>query len=150
MGFLVDGSLIGNDRTWVITIYRQILLPRLDFTDMTYTGVQATILSGLEPAVAIALACIPLMRPLFRRKSTKNNDSRYAYNSSKIYSKKSGHDTFSELVDDNDDSSQVQLQLQPMEPSPQAVVASVPQDDRLAPQTNRAIVVEKSWEIRRS
>ena len=31
---------------------------------MTYTGILATILSGLEPSVSIALACIPQMRPL--------------------------------------------------------------------------------------
>ncbi|KAF2684446.1 hypothetical protein K458DRAFT_442819 [Lentithecium fluviatile CBS 122367] len=107
--------------TWVITIYRQTLLPGLNFADMIYSGVLATILSGLEPAVAIALACIPLMRPLFGKKSTKTSDSGYNYESSKtsrIYSKKAGRDatnTFSELVDDNDDSSQVQVQ--PLKPA---------------------------------
>ncbi|ORY10515.1 hypothetical protein BCR34DRAFT_588590 [Clohesyomyces aquaticus] len=50
--------------TWVITIYRQTMLPGLDFADMTYAGVLATPLFGLERSVAIALACIPLLRPL--------------------------------------------------------------------------------------
>ena len=35
---------------------------------MTYEGVLATLLSGLEPSVAIALACLPQMRLLFARK----------------------------------------------------------------------------------
>ncbi|KAI4923285.1 hypothetical protein J4E85_008322 [Alternaria conjuncta] len=104
--------------TWAITIYRQTLLPGLDFFDMTYTGVLATILSGLEPAVAIVLACIPLMRPLFG-KSNQAMRSNLDYESSKktsLLSKKGSrrHDdptaTFSELVDGNDASSQIELQ----------------------------------------
>lgn len=44
--------------TWIITIYRQTLLSDLDYADLTHNGVLATVLSGLEPAIAIALACI--------------------------------------------------------------------------------------------
>ncbi|KAF2204466.1 hypothetical protein GQ43DRAFT_446691 [Delitschia confertaspora ATCC 74209] len=104
--------------TWVITIYRQTTLPGLDFTDMTYDGVLATLLSGLEPAVAIVLACIPLLRPLFgSHKLKENTSSKYGYRSgggSELYSKKgmtkSGNREFQELEDDNDDSgSQVEL-----------------------------------------
>jgi hypothetical protein len=117
---------------------------------MTHSGVLATILSGLEPAVAIALACIPLMRPLLGRKSTNVNDSRYKYDSSKmskIYSKKAGRDTsntFSELVDDNDASSEVQLQ--PMN-APPAARESILQHGQLPPQKNQDIVVKTSWEV---
>ncbi|EMD68955.1 hypothetical protein COCSADRAFT_76162, partial [Bipolaris sorokiniana ND90Pr] len=105
--------------TWAITIYRQILLPSLDFADMTYNGVLATILSGLEPAVAIALACIPLMRILFR-KSRRTTHSSYQYGSNRqtdLFPKKRSEThglnltaTFSKLVDKNDASSQVELQ----------------------------------------
>ncbi|TID21244.1 P-loop containing nucleoside triphosphate hydrolase protein [Venturia nashicola] len=71
--------------TWVITIYRQTILPGLDFADMTSTGVLATVLSGLEPSVAIALACVPLCRPLLRTRSSKSkiNDLQYEYGSNR-------------------------------------------------------------------
>ncbi|KAH5183106.1 hypothetical protein HBI24_082660 [Parastagonospora nodorum] len=110
--------------TWLITIYRQTLLPGLDFTDMTYTGVLATILSGLEPSVAIALACIPLMRPLFRKAKSGGCRSTHGYNSDKssgVFSAKKGRGagryqgSFIETVDDNDDTSEVHLQ--PMKPA---------------------------------
>jgi hypothetical protein len=47
---------------------------------MTYSGVLATLLSGLEPSVAIALACLPQMRPLFARKKP----APYGYGSREI------------------------------------------------------------------
>ncbi|PVI05356.1 hypothetical protein DM02DRAFT_584324 [Periconia macrospinosa] len=75
---VASGMMTIGIGTWVITIYRQTLLSGLDFEDMTYTGVLATILSGLEPAVAIALACIPQMRPLCARKKQVS----YGYGSS--------------------------------------------------------------------
>ncbi|KAF1942905.1 hypothetical protein EJ02DRAFT_421705 [Clathrospora elynae] len=77
--------------TWTITIYRQILLPRLNCADMTHRGVLATILSGIEPALEIALACIPLMRPLFKTRPRTNDGSGYQYSSSRrtsLFSKK--------------------------------------------------------------
>lgn len=51
--------------TCAITIYRQATLPDLQFVDMTHSGVVATLLSGLEPSVALALACVPFLRSLF-------------------------------------------------------------------------------------
>ncbi|KAF1837686.1 hypothetical protein BDW02DRAFT_490820 [Decorospora gaudefroyi] len=147
--------------TWAITIYRQILLPSLDFNDMTHSGVLATILSGLEPAVAIVLACIPLLRPLFGGKSRHDDLPYNKYGSGKrasLFSKKGssgshGHDptaTFSELVDDNDTSSEIRLQ--PIKPVQMVRVSS--SDDRpkdLFPSTtdNYTITVEKKWEVRR-
>ncbi|KAB5513518.1 integral membrane protein [Coniochaeta sp. 2T2.1] len=50
--------------TCAVSIYRQATLPHLYFEDMTYTGVLAIILSGIEPAVALSLACVPFLRPL--------------------------------------------------------------------------------------
>ena len=46
---------------------RQSLLPDLDFARLIHSGALTTASSGLEPAVAIALACIPLLRPLHKR-----------------------------------------------------------------------------------
>ncbi|KAJ5028958.1 hypothetical protein J3E72DRAFT_238604 [Bipolaris maydis] len=118
--------------TWAITIYRQTLLPSLDFTDMTYSGVLATNLSGLEPAVAIALACIPHMRPLFR-KSRRTTHSSYQCGSSRqisLFPKKRSElhsidptAPFPRLVDNNDASSQAELQ--PINPSHMVRVSSV-------------------------
>ncbi|KAI4905962.1 hypothetical protein J4E90_011037 [Alternaria incomplexa] len=143
--------------TWAITIYRQTLLPGLDFFDMTYTGVLATILSGLEPAVAIVLACIPLMRPLFG-KPNQAMRSNLDYDSSKktsLFSKKGSrrHDdptaTFSELVDDNDASSQIELQ--PVKTCQIVRVSSVYKHDReqRMADSKHAITVERRWEVRR-
>jgi hypothetical protein len=61
-------------------------LPTLDFADMTYSGVLATLLSGLEPSVAIALACLPQMRPLFARKKP----APYGYGSREVNTRSDG------------------------------------------------------------
>jgi len=125
--------------------------------DMTYTGVLATILSGLEPAVAIVLACIPLMRPLFG-KSNHATRSSFDHDSSKktsLFSKKGSrrHDdptaTFSELVDDNDASSQIELQ--PVKTCQVVRISSVYKHDRgqRVADSKHAITVERRWEVRR-
>ncbi|KAF1973739.1 hypothetical protein BU23DRAFT_598852 [Bimuria novae-zelandiae CBS 107.79] len=74
---MATGMLTIGVGTWVITIYRQTTLRNLDFADMTHAGVLATVLSGLEPSVAIALACLPQMRTLFVRKKPAS----YGYSS---------------------------------------------------------------------
>lgn len=124
---IAGGMLSIGIGTWVITIYRQTLLPGLNFNDMTYEGVLATLLSGLEPAVAIALACIPLMRPLLgHRGNATPSRTGYDYSgsgTSGLYSGKKGRspagsramNTFTELGDDADDGSNSSVvQLQPM------------------------------------
>ena len=125
---------------------------------MTYSGALATLLSALEPSVAIALACIPLMRPLFGgSKTAKKTGTGYEYGSSKqsssgLYSKgrsaSRGPGTFTELVDDNDDSSEVQLQ--PMKPIQTIAISTVEQDRRQFVAQPQAITVERKWEIRRN
>jgi hypothetical protein len=126
--------------------------------DMTHTGVLATILSGLEPSVAIALACIPLMRPLFGRKDPSKNGSSYDYNSNKSsgrFSKKERRgahrdpNSFSEIVDDNDDSSEIHLQ--PMKPIHNVTVSTEPatkdRHENVTPLPSQAITVESKWEV---
>lgn len=140
-----------STRTWVITIYRQTLLPSLDFSDMTYSGVLATILSGLEPAVAIVLACIPLLRPLYKTRRSDNDTSQYYGSSggSELFSKGSkneGH-PFDTL---NDDSSEIQLQ--PVKPDHTVRVSATP-DDRsctspFETKQYNAITVDTRWEVR--
>lgn len=135
------------DRTWVITIYRQTLLPALDFADMTYAGVLATILSGLEPSVAIALACVPLIRPLIRSRSSKQN-SVYEYGSSHnnpLYPNQHRRDASRKLDTlDDDDSSDIQLQ-----PADADTVRTVIHPAGKSKGTSgQTIVVEKRWEVR--
>ena len=134
----------------VITIYRQTLLPGLNFNDMTYEGVLATLLSGLEPAVAIALACIPLMRPLLgHRGGASPSRTGYDYSgsgTSGLYSGKKGRspagsramNTFTELGDDADDGSNSSVvQLQPIKPGGHEVRVEVFPDARGRPSSER-------------
>jgi hypothetical protein len=123
---------------------------------MTHSGVLATVLSGLEPAVAIALACIPLMRPLFGKKKSEKERTGYDYNSSKTsgaFSKKGskngsrGPSTFTELVDD--DSSEIHLQ--PIKPVHNVSVSAMPsqQNQRQSmPPPSQTITMERKWEVR--
>ncbi|KAJ9144960.1 hypothetical protein NKR23_g5658 [Pleurostoma richardsiae] len=54
-------------------------LASIDFTDITMSLPQANISSGLEPAVAVTLACVPLLRPLpGRGKFSSSGTSNYA------------------------------------------------------------------------
>lgn len=50
----------------------------VDYSDITYSVIDALIWSMLEPALGIALACAPIMRPIFRifrDKSSKSGSS---------------------------------------------------------------------------
>lgn len=121
---------------------------------MTYEGVLATVLSGLEPAVAIVLACVPLMRPLFG-KSRHSIDTGYQYSSGKQITftlkknKSHGLDptaTFSELADGTNNSSQIELR--PVEGIQRVCISSDEerkQEKKISP---RAISVERKWEVR--
>lgn len=44
----------------------------MDFTDIPYSMTLANIFSGLEPSMAVTLACIPLFRPLIGRCKYRN------------------------------------------------------------------------------
>jgi hypothetical protein len=122
---------------------------------MPYSGVLATLLSGLEPAVAIVLACVPLMRPLFGR-SLKSNSSGYnsGNNSVGLHSKqrsanKKPEGTFSELVDDVDDSSQVRLQPIKDIRHTGNCVSEEHGNVQVLPNQDHSIAVQKKWEISR-
>jgi hypothetical protein len=120
---------------------------------MTHSGVLATILSGLEPAVAIVLACIPLMRPLLGHKSANTKDSRYRYNSSRMSKLdvkemvRGNTDTFPEWADDTDASSQVQLQ--PIELSSTVEVATSHHEQHQL-DLSHDVGTKKSWKMRKN
>lgn len=65
-------------RTCVVSAIRIHTLSSMNFADITYSIPPANIFSGLEPSVAVILACIPLLRPLLgRAKDSSDGPSRY-------------------------------------------------------------------------
>ncbi|KAK8867561.1 hypothetical protein PGQ11_006139 [Apiospora arundinis] len=52
--------------TCAMSAVRIHYLSSMDYTDLTFSMKHPEIFSGLEPSAAITLACIPLLRPLFR------------------------------------------------------------------------------------
>ncbi|PWY84835.1 hypothetical protein BO70DRAFT_361231 [Aspergillus heteromorphus CBS 117.55] len=63
--------------TCVISILCIALFSTWNYSDMTCSLSLLGILVGLEPSLAVTLACVPMMRPLFRRWiSSPNNTSR--------------------------------------------------------------------------
>jgi len=118
---------------------------------MTYTGVLATILTGIEPAVALSLACIPFLRPLVSGNGIRSTgtDSRYA--SRTLGSKNptgSGSRPFKEVT--GDDSSEVQLR--PLGSDSFKYEADVSREGgSVGPAqpkgTGGAILVSKGWNI---
>ncbi|KAK8080947.1 hypothetical protein PG997_008765 [Apiospora hydei] len=52
--------------TCAVSAVRIHYLSSMDYTDLTFSMKYPNIFSGLEPSAAITLACIPLLRPLFR------------------------------------------------------------------------------------
>jgi len=76
----------------------------MDFTDITFTIPKANIFSGLEPCLAVVLACVPLMHPLLGRSAATPHASGKKKSSS-AESKSSGpkavsDDGFERLDDD--------------------------------------------------
>jgi hypothetical protein len=96
---------------------------------LAHNGVLATVLSGLEPAIAIALASIQLLRPLCKRQRPGHGASQY-YDASKTsvpFSKKGSLSNSRSLDVLDDDSSEVQLRPVRAEHD---VQVSTPLDDR--------------------
>ncbi|RAR09007.1 integral membrane protein [Stemphylium lycopersici] len=56
--------------TCVISALRISVLSTMDFGDITFTIPKVNIFTGLEPCLAVILASIPMMRPLFGRLQT--------------------------------------------------------------------------------
>lgn len=78
---------------------------------MTYTGVLATIFTGIEPAVALSLACVPFLRPLVKGRNDQTQSSTPSASRMVRSTGKSagGSGPFKELSDDSSE-----LQLHPM------------------------------------
>jgi hypothetical protein len=136
--------------TCAVTIYRQITLPHLYFEDMTYTGVLATIFTGIEPAVALSLACIPFLRPLVKSGVLRSTGVDTPYASRTLGSKatpgSTGNRPFKELSDDSSE-----VQLQPLGSDSLKYEAEVareePKGHKQPSNSTGAILVSKGWTI---
>lgn len=124
---------------------------------MPYSGTLTTILSGMEPAIAIVLACVPLMRPIFKKFSSRVDSSRSGYTTGELsggYTKQKGgsykhsRDITQLLEDDNDNDDNSQIQLQPVDVL-KAGISTILHDTegQAMPHYSRAIIIKKSWVI---
>ncbi|KAK3360601.1 integral membrane protein [Lasiosphaeria hispida] len=136
--------------TCAVTIYRQVTLPHLYFEDMTYTGVLATIFTGVEPAVALSLACIPFLRPLIKGNALRSTGVDSPYPSRTLGSKGPSGSASRPFKELSDDSSEVQLQ--PLGSESLKYEAEVSREEghkgHKQPTTSTgAILVSKGWNI---
>ena len=140
--------LVSLSRTCAVTIYRQATLPNLYFEDMTYTGVLSTIFTGIEPSVALSLACVPFLRPLIRGKKGKGtgtDNSQYASSTLRNtgLSETGRSRGFKELHDDSSE-----IQLRPMGSDSPKYEADVSQGEGKQPAgSGGAILVKKGWTV---
>lgn len=82
----------------------------MDFADITYSIPQANIFSGLEPSIAVIIACVPLMRPLFGRSEySKDGSGQYVQESGMSRSEHRVNKDDRDFEPLSDDSSQYRL-----------------------------------------
>ncbi|KAH9900526.1 integral membrane protein [Xylariomycetidae sp. FL2044] len=137
--------------TCAVTIYRQVLLPGLDFADMPYSGLKATVFSGLEPSIALALACVPFLRPYFGStfRSPKNTSYNLEGSKSQQPSKRSGGSRRFQVIAVNDNASYASdLQLQPMKGVGDTHIAAEEGGGAFREIRSHSITVHKEWEVR--
>ncbi|KAI4592690.1 hypothetical protein KJ359_010592 [Pestalotiopsis sp. 9143b] len=104
--------------TCAVTIYRQCLLPSLDATNPTGTGLLAFLFSTVEIAVAVSLACVPFLRPFFRGTfgGSSADNSKYKTNASYAFSNTGTKVYRSRGFKELDDNNGSEVQLQPVDP----------------------------------
>lgn len=128
------------------------MLPHLEFTDMPYSGLLATVLSGVEPTVAIILACVPFLRPLFSGKPSIKPSSHYDLSEEThgVFSNKGGGSSqgrpFEEL---DDDSSEIQLRPLNVDMDVQVSAYATKHKSNIHAQMpkSKAITVSTQWEV---
>ena len=68
--FLLGGFIV------VVSIVRVVILSRIQDVDITWTLVDGAIWTGVEPAIAVISACLPIMRSLWIYKREKSEARR--------------------------------------------------------------------------
>lgn len=125
-----------SQSTCVFSALRINAIVTMDYADLTYLAVTPSIYSVIEPNIAITLACVPLLRPLFGgqysvrgtliRRDWGTDETSGANNSAAKQPRKTNRVGFQTLDDStfqgNEASSQVELQ--PMDPKYEAVVST--------------------------
>ncbi|KAI1758658.1 hypothetical protein GGR53DRAFT_516366 [Hypoxylon sp. FL1150] len=109
--------------TCVVSIIRVVMITRIDFNDITYTVPHTVLFSALEPCVAVTLACVIILRPLFGGQYSPDGTATFSSPSADAMARnvdRSRH--FKPL---NDDSSETRLR--PEEVGYQATVAKSPE-----------------------
>lgn len=134
-----------SHRTCGVTIFRQTLLPGLDATNPTGTGLLAFLFSTVEIGVAVSLACVPFLRPLFRGTFGSSNRSRpeaSGYKFSSKGDKPSRSQGFDELADDASE-----IQLHPVGGAAPAPVTPATPQKHQRHLTNGGVKVETTWRV---
>ncbi|RDW61985.1 hypothetical protein BP6252_11418 [Coleophoma cylindrospora] len=117
---------------------------------MTYSGLLATVLSGVEPTVAIILACVPFLRPLFG-KGASTDDTSYNLSDGATggFSKKAAVSSEARPFEELDDDSS-EIQLRPIdEPNAQVVAYSehMSTSPRDKSTKSQFITVQTQWQV---
>ncbi|ROW06389.1 hypothetical protein VMCG_04283 [Cytospora schulzeri] len=122
--------------TCIFSALRIQSLITMDYSDLTYLAVVPSIYSVLEPNLAITLACVPLLRPLFggqysvkgtliRREWATSNTSGAASSAARQPRKTNrvGFQTLDDSIFNSNEASS-QVELQPMGPKYEAEVSA--------------------------
>ncbi|KAI6087259.1 hypothetical protein F4821DRAFT_259218 [Hypoxylon rubiginosum] len=108
--------------TCVVSIVRVVIMTQIDFNDITYTIPHTVLFSALEPCVAVTLACVIILRPLFGGQYSPDGTATFASPSADALSRNVSNRHFKQL---NDDSSETRLR--PEEVGYRATVAKSPE-----------------------
>jgi hypothetical protein len=87
--------------TCIVSVLRLVALSSIDYSDITFNIPESLIFSGLEPCLAVTLACVPVLQPLARK--IRGSGAASGISSGKVNSRMSN---FQQL---NDNSSEHQL-----------------------------------------
>lgn len=131
-----------------ISIYRQVTLPGLDFSDMTKQGVIATLFSALEPPVAISLACVPYVRTILGGRWAAGGRSKYGITGDSNGFTGSGPPKGSQPLESHSHDNDSEVQLQPVKNAYHVEATQLPIQDPMQGDVGReAIRVDRRWEV---
>ncbi|KAI1394875.1 hypothetical protein F4819DRAFT_229438 [Hypoxylon fuscum] len=108
--------------TCVVSIIRVVMMTQIDFQDITFTIPHTVLFSALEPCVAVTLACVIILRPLFGGQYSPDGTATYNSPSVDALSRRASNRRFKQL---NDDSSETRLR--PEEVGYRATIAKSPE-----------------------
>jgi hypothetical protein len=88
-----------------------VTLTNVDFTDVTFTIPHTVLFSALEPCLAITLACVPVLRPIFGGRYSTTGTAKFGPPTRKTLTQKSSR-RFRQL---NENSSETRLRPEQLE-----------------------------------